>query len=81
MTVSADTICKSGISYPQAIEIAKQMNAGVGNVTQLVNACIPPQQATELAKQINAVSFDSAKLNAAGFHGELATQIKKASGH
>lgn len=81
MTVSADTICKSGISYPQAIEIAKQMNAGVGNATQLVNACIHPRAATELAKQINASSFSADALAKAGFHPEAAVQIKQTSGH
>jgi hypothetical protein len=80
MTVSADTICKSGISYPQAIEIAKQMNAGVGNASQLVNACIAPQKATELAKQINAGAFDSHKLAMAGFPTHFADQIKRTSG-
>src|SRR6185312_6393115 len=77
MTVSADTICQSGIAYPTAIEIARQMNAGVGNVNALVSSGIPPVAATELVRQINAVSFDSHKLSIAGFHGELATQIKK----
>lgn len=81
MTVSAATICQSGVSYPQAIEIAKQMNAGVGNASQLVNACIHPQAATELAAQINAVSFSAHKLALAGFHPEAAIQIKKQSGH
>lgn len=81
MTVSAATICQSGISYPQAIEIAKQMNAGMGNASQLVNACIHPQAATELARQINAVSFDSHKLATAGFHPEASVQIKGTSGH
>lgn len=81
MTVSADTICQSGVSYPRAVEIARQMNAGVGNVNQLVAVGMVPQAATELAKQINAVSFDSGKLVAAGLHGELAKNIKSTSGH
>lgn len=82
MTVSAATICQSGIAYPTAIEIARQMNAGVGNgdASKLVASGIPPQQATELARQINAGSFDSHKMSLAGFHGELATQVKKTSG-
>lgn len=56
-TVSADTICQSGVSYPQAIEIARQMNAGVGNVTQLVYNALPPESANELAKQINSKTW------------------------
>jgi hypothetical protein len=81
MPVSAATICQSGISYPQAIEITRQMNAGVGNAVQLVNACIHPQAATELARQINAVSFSSDLLARAGWHPEAAVQIKAQSGH
>lgn len=80
MTVSADTLCQSGISYPQAIEIAKQMNAGVGNAVQLVNACLTPQAATALAAQINAASFNADALAKAGFHPEAAVQLKKTSG-
>lgn len=82
MPVSAATICQSGVSYPVAIEIARQMNAGVGNgnAERLVASGVAPQKATELAKQINAGAFDSHKLSVAGFPGELATQIKKTSG-
>jgi hypothetical protein len=81
MTVSADTLCKSGISYPTAIEIARQMNAGIGNANALVSSGIGPVAATELAKQINAVSFDQNKLSAAGLHAEISISIKKTSGH
>jgi hypothetical protein len=82
MTVSAATICQSGVSYPAAIEIARQMNAGAGNtsVNKLVASGIAPQKATELVRQIEAGAFDSHKLSMAGFPGELATQIKKTSG-
>lgn len=82
MTVSAATICQSGIAYPVAIEIARQMNAGAGNgnANALINSGIVPQAATELAKQINAGAFDSHKLALAGFHPEGAVQIKKTSG-
>lgn len=82
MPVSAATICQSGVAYPVAIEIARQMNAGVGNgnVNQLVASGIVPQAATELARQINAGAFDSHKLALAGFHPEASVQIKKTSG-
>lgn len=82
MPVSAATICQSGVSYPVAIELARQMNAGAGNanVNQLVACGIPPQAATELARQINADSFDAHKLALAGFHPEAAVQVKKTSG-
>jgi hypothetical protein len=82
MPVSADTICRSGVSYPVAIEIARQMNGGVGggNVNQLVAVGIAPQKATELVRQINAGSFDSHKLCMAGFSSHLADQMKRTSG-
>ena len=82
MTVSAATICQSGVSYPTAIEIARQMNlgAGNGNAERLVASGIVPQAATELARQINAASFDSHKLALAGIHPEAAVQVKKTSG-
>jgi hypothetical protein len=85
LTVSADTICKSGIAYPVAIEIARQMNAGAGGVTaasvnQLVASGIPPQAATVLVAQITAQVFNADALAKAGFHTEAAVQIKKTSG-
>ena len=85
MTVSAATLCQSGISYPTATEIARQMNAGPsGNVlastNQLVAVGIQPSAAKELVRQITAQSFDSHKLAIAGFHPEAAVQMKKTSG-
>lgn len=80
MPVSADTLCKSGMSYPKAIEIARQMNAGVGNVNQLVAIGMVGQAATELVRQINAVSFDADKLAKFGIHMGAALVIKKTSG-
>lgn len=82
MPVSADTLCQSGIAYPVAIEIARQMNAGAGNgsANKLVAIGIPPQKATELAAQINAAVFDSHKLSLASWPAEIARSIKKTSG-
>lgn len=86
MTVSTqDTLCRSGLAYPVAIEIARQMAAGTGasepvSINKLVASGIVPQAATELARQINAGAFDSHKLAVAGFHPEAAVQIKKTSG-
>src|SRR4051812_6069678 len=64
MPVSADELCRGGMSYPVAIEVARQMNAGVsgGDVTKLMSLGIPGEQAKEIAKQINAGAFDSHKL-------------------
>jgi len=82
---TADTLCQSGLSYPVAIEIARQMAAGVGGQSvasknQLVASGIGPQAATELARQIAAGAFDSHKLAIAGFHTGAAIIIKKTSG-
>lgn len=85
MTISADTICQAGVSYPTAIEIARQINAGAGgvdatSVNKLVASGIQPSAATELVRQITAASFDSANLANAGFAPEAAVQMKKGSG-
>ena len=85
MTVSADTICRSGLSYPVAIEIARQINAGAAGVNsasanKLVSCGIVPSAAKELVAQITAQVFDSHKLAVAGFHPEAAVQMKKTSG-
>ncbi|XUM19763.1 hypothetical protein ACRAVF_19040 [Bradyrhizobium oligotrophicum S58] len=85
MTVSADVICQSGVAYPTAIEIARQINAGAGgvnsaSVNKLVACGIQPSAATELVRQITAQSFDSHKLQIAGFRPGAAVHIKKQSG-
>lgn len=85
MTVSADTLCKSGLAYPVAIEIARQLNAGpsgntVASTNQLVASGINGTAATELVKQITAGTVTTTKLVAAGLPHEVATQIKKTSG-
>lgn len=82
MTVSADRIC-SGIAYPAAVEIARQMNVGApsgGNASLLVNLGIPPMSATELARQINAGAFSADLLCRAMWNGHIANIIKKDSG-
>lgn len=85
MTVSADTICQSGVAYPVAVEIARQINAGAGGVNaasanKLVACGIVPSAAAELVRQITAQVFDSHKLAVAGFHPEASVQMKKTSG-
>ena len=85
MTVSAATICQSGVAYPVAVEIARQINGGAGgvdatSVNKLVSCGINPAAATELVRQITAQVFDSHKLAIAGFHPEVAVQMKKTSG-
>lgn len=83
MTVSADAICQAGVSYPAAIEIARQMNVGApsgGNADKLANSGIPSMPATELARQINAGVFNSDLLCRAMWNYHLANIIKKQSG-
>lgn len=82
MPVSADELCLSGLSYPVAIEIARQMNAGAGNgsAPKLIVLGISPQVATEFAAQVNAAAFDSHKLARAGFNPALAHTLKRTSG-
>lgn len=86
MASTADTICQSGVSYPVAIEIARQMAAGAGgvntsSVNKLVASGVPGAAATALVAQITAQSFNADTLAKAGFHAEAAVQIKKTSGH
>jgi hypothetical protein len=78
---NADTITQSGIPYPVAIEIAKQMNAGVGNVQALMTLGVGNAQAIELSRQINAVSFDSDKLARSNWNPQIAKLLKEHSGH
>jgi hypothetical protein len=82
MPVSADELCRGGMSYPVAIEVARQMNAGVsgGDVTKLMSLGIPGEQAKEIAKQINAGAFDSHKLALTGVNPAAATMLKRTSG-
>jgi hypothetical protein len=85
MTVSADTLCRSGIPYPTAIELARQINAGpsatpVADTNKLVASGIVPSAAKELVAQISAGAVTSAKLVAAGLPHEVSIQIKKTSG-
>jgi len=82
MPVSADEICRGGVPYPVAIEIARQMNAGAGNgsVDKLVATGVAPEQAKALAMQINAASFDSHKLAITGLGGTVAALLKRISG-
>lgn len=85
MTVSAATLCQSGLSYPVAIEIARQLNAGpsgntLASTNQLVASGIVPSAAKELVAQITAGVVTEAKLVAAGLPHEVSKQIKKTSG-
>lgn len=83
MTVLASDICQSGVSYPAAIEIARQMNVGApsgGSASALVNSGISPMPATELARQINAGSFSADLLCRAMWPYHLSNIIKKRSG-
>lgn len=83
---TADTLCQSGMAYPTAIEIAKQMAAGSGGVNassinKLIASGVPGSTATVLVAQISANSFNADALAKAGFHPGVAVQIKNTSGH
>ncbi|ESZ17546.1 hypothetical protein X735_01405 [Mesorhizobium sp. L2C085B000] len=82
MPVSADELCRGGMSYPVAIEVARQMNAGLtnGNVDRLMAVGIPGEQAKEIAKQINAGAFDAHKLALTNVNPGVATLLKRTSG-
>lgn len=82
MPVNPNDLVSAGISYPLAIEIARQMNAGAGNgsAAKLITLGIPPLAATELANHVNAGVFNADKLTAAGFHTPVAVLLKKVSG-
>lgn len=77
----AETLTQSGIPYPVAVEIARQMVAGVGNATNLMNSGVSSMAAVELVKQINAVSFSSHNLSMATWNPAVAKAIKDNSGH
>lgn len=79
---NADTLAKSGLAYPLAVEIARQMTAGAGNgaTAPLMTLGLGATHATELAKQINAAAFDSNKLALAGFNSQVSKLLKDHSG-
>lgn len=77
----AETLTQSGIPYPVAVEIARQMVAGVGNTTNLMNSGVSSMASTELVKQINAVSFSAHNLALATWNPSVAKAIKENSGH
>ncbi|MES0040023.1 hypothetical protein [Mesorhizobium sp. L2C067A000] len=82
MPVSADELCRGGMSYPAAIEVARQMNAGLtnGDAGKLMSVGMPGEQAKELARQINAAAFDSHKLATAMVNPAVAHMLKRTSG-
>lgn len=79
----ADTICRAEISYPAAVEIARQMTVGApsgGNADLLSRNGINAGPAIELARQINAGSFSADLLARAMWNPTTAIAIKVASG-
>ena len=82
MPVSADELCRGGMSYPAAIEVARQMNAGLtnGSEARLMAVGLPGEQAKELAKQINVGTFDAHKLALTSINPALAATLKRTSG-
>jgi hypothetical protein len=77
-----DLLCRAMINPVAAVEIARQMTAGVGNgnADLLCRVGICADQAIELAAEINAGVFSAAQLCAAMWNPEVAIAIKLASG-
>lgn len=69
---------KPGLSYPQALVLATQIDAGTASADTLCKAGFSYPVATELARQMVAGTGDVAKLVASGIGGELAVAIKAA---
>jgi hypothetical protein len=80
MSTTADKICRTMVNPVAAVEIARQMNAGVGNADLLCKVGIGAESAIELAAEINAASFSASKLCAAMWNPITAAAIKVASG-
>jgi hypothetical protein len=77
-----DLLCRAMINPVAAVEIARQMNAGVGNgnADLLCRVGISATSAIELAAEINAGVFSAANLCAAMWDPVVAVSIKIASG-
>jgi hypothetical protein len=77
-----DLICRAMVNPVAAIEIARQMNAGVGNgnADLLCRVGISATSAIELAAEINAGAFSADNLCAAMWDPVTAVAIKVASG-
>ncbi len=82
MAVNANELVSAGLAYPLAVEVARQMNAGLtnGSAAKLMAVGFPVEHAKELARQINAGSFDSHKLALAHINPSLAHTLKRLSG-
>lgn len=52
--VAADDLCKSGLSYPIATELARQINTGVGNIGALHRAGFSASDSTAVVAGITA---------------------------
>jgi len=78
---AAKDLCKL-ILYPPAIEIARQITAGVGygNVGRLMALGVGTSQANELARQINAGAFDAHQLATSQWNPPIAKLLKEHSG-
>lgn len=77
----ANAIQSPGVSYPVAVEIARQMTAGAGNgnASLLMALGVGAMRATELAAQINAGVFKAHLLALAMWPPDVAKNIKNAS--
>lgn len=82
MSLADQLTTGTSLPYPTAIEVARQMTAGIGNgnADRLIALGIPPMKATELARQINAGAFSAHLLAMSMWDPASAKVLKIASG-
>jgi hypothetical protein len=66
-----------GIAYPQAVELARQIDEGA-DAEKLVSSAFPDYMAVELANQIKSRTVNVGRLLELQMAGELANAFKKA---
>ena len=77
-TDPAKFVCPGGVDFPQAIELARQIDAGEPNADQLVNENFSDYVAIEVAKQIRTGIPDIPRLQELMVSPELAHAIANA---
>lgn len=80
MSTDGSPLCDSGISYPLATEIGRQMTAGVGNANLLCALGLNAGPAIELARQINTGTFSDDLLARAMWNPVTATAVATLGG-
>lgn len=71
-------VCPGGLSYPQAVTLADQIDAAEPSAEQLVSGFFPDYLAVELAKQIRTGRPDTERLREMMMGPELISAIAAA---